>query len=375
MSPWFYAIAALMLAAALACVAVPLLRAGRGAGRARAPFVATLVLVFALPLAAIGLYVVFGTPQALQSQPTNGMDLATATAELRSKLQREPNHPEGWVLLAQAYSSMGNLDDARDAFGQALKLKPDDPDIMVAYAESQAQARPDHRIEGQSRALLERAVALQPDHQRGLWLLGISDYQLGRYEDASAHWQHLLKLLPTDSKLASTVNAQIAMAQARAQGKTQQQAEALAQTAAAQGGTAGRADDDANADANAKPTDSAASTKPVALKVEVKLDPKLASEVSSSDTLFVFARAVDGPRMPLAVARLRASSLPANVTLTNAMAMAPQLKLSMFPRAQVFARISKSGDALPHPGDLESQPVQVATDAKQAVVLTIDRVH
>ena len=138
MNVWFYAIAALMLAAALACAAVPLLRAGRRAGRARAPFVLALALVFALPLAAIGLYALYGSPGALQPQATGSMDLAGAAAELHAKLQRQPNHPEGWILLAQAYTSMGKLDDARDAFGQALKLKPDDPDIMVAYAEADA---------------------------------------------------------------------------------------------------------------------------------------------------------------------------------------------------------------------------------------------
>ncbi|MBS0431396.1 MAG: tetratricopeptide repeat protein, partial [Proteobacteria bacterium] len=230
MNLWFYAIAALMLVAALACVAAPLLRAGRRAGRARAPFVLALALVFALPLAAIGLYVLFGAPQALQPRPANAVDLAQATDELRARLQSSPDHPEGWVLLAQAYASMGRLNDARDAFGQALKLKPGDPDLMVAYVEADAQARTDHRIDDESRKLLERALTLQPDHQRGLWLLGISDYQLGRFGEAASHWQRLLALLPPDSKLASAVSAQIAMAmaQARAQGKTQEQAEALA---------------------------------------------------------------------------------------------------------------------------------------------------
>lgn len=369
MSLWFYVIAALMLAAALACAAVPLLRAGRRAGRARAPFVLALALVFTLPLAAIGLYALFGAPQALQPQAANGgMDLAQTATELRAKLQASPDHPEGWVLLGQAYALMGRLTEARDAFGQALKLKPNDPDIMVAYAEADAQARADHHIEGQSRTLLERAVTLQPDHQRGLWLLGISDYQLGRYDEAVAHWQQLSKLLQPDSKLAVAVNAQIAMAQARAQGKTQAEAEALARTTASQAAaTAVPTAQDAvrNGDVPAS----------VTLKVQVRLDSKLASKMSPSDTLFVFARAIDGPSMPLAVARLPATSLPQTVTLTDAMAIRPQLKLSSFPRVQVYARISKSGDALPHAGDLESQPVQVATAAKQLVVLTIDHVH
>ncbi|MBS0431763.1 MAG: hypothetical protein JSS21_05085 [Proteobacteria bacterium] len=111
------------------------------------------------------------------------------------------------------------------------------------------------------------------------------------------------------------------------------------------------------------------------LVINVKLDPKLASKVAPNDTLFVYARAVEGPPMPLAVARIRASSLPSTVTLTDAMAMTPQRKLSSFPQVEVVARISPSGDALPHAGDLESAPVQTATRAQQPIVLTIDRVH
>ena len=381
MNIWFFVIAALMLAAALICVLLPLVRVGRRHGQARLPFVLALLIAFALPLVAIGLYAWIGTPDALRAPvaDTGKMDFAQATAELRAKLQRSPNHPEGWLLLGQAYAAMSRPADARDAYGYALKLKPDDPDIMIAYAEADAQARTDHRLDGKTRKLLERAVALAPDHQRGLWLLGISDYQLGHFNDALAHWRHLLALLQPGSSIAAAVNGQIAMAQARAQGKTQSEAAAIAQAAAAQAASAASAGaTDANAEvgaanpANAEATGAPAS---VALKVQVQLDPKLAGKVSPDDTLFVYARAINGPPMPLAVARLKASSLPASVALTDAMAMTPQLKLSSFPRVQVSARISKSGNAMPQSGDLEAQPVQVASDARQPVALVIDRVR
>jgi cytochrome c-type biogenesis protein CcmH len=373
---WFFVIAALMLAAALLCVLLPLVRVGRRNGRARAPFVLSLLIALLLPPVALGLYAWVGTPSALNAPAadTGKLDFAQATAELRAKLQRSPNHPEGWLLLGQAYTAMNRPADARDAYGYALKLKPDDADIMVAYAEADAQASTDHRIEGKSRKLLERAVALAPDHQRGLWLLGISDYQLGHFDDAVAHWKHLLGLLQTGSNIANAVDAQIAMAQARAQGRTQAQAEAIAQAVAAK--AAPTAATDVNSETGANNTDPAAGTvAPVALRVQVKLDPKLAGKVAPGDTLFVYARAINGAPMPLAVARLKASALPASVTLTDAMAMTPQLKLSAFPRVQVSARISKSGNAMPQPGDLEAQPVQAATDAKQPVVMTIDHVN
>jgi cytochrome c-type biogenesis protein CcmH len=121
-------------------------------------------------------------------------------------------------------------------------------------------------------------------------------------------------------------------------------------------------------------TPSTAATSTVALNVTVKLDPELAAKVQPADTLFVFARAVDGPAMPLAVARMKASELPAKVTLTDAMAMTPATTLSKFPKVSVAARISKSGNAMPQAGDLESEPVEVATDSHAPVALTIDKV-
>lgn len=381
MNIWFFVIAALMLAAALICVLLPLVRSGRRNGRTRMPFIVALLIAFALPPVALGLYAWIGTPGALNAPTadTGKLDFAQATAELRAKLQHSPNHPEGWMLLGQAYTAMNRGADARDAYGYALKLKPDDPDIMVALAEADAQTRTDHRLSGNTRKLLERAVALAPDHQRGLWLLGISDYQLGHFDDAMAHWKHLLTLLQPGSSIAAAVEGQIAMAQARAQGKTQAQAQAIAQTVAAQAApptpaapTDVNAESANTADANSADANTQAS---VAMKIEVKLDPEFAGKVSPDDTLFVYARAINGPPMPLAVARLKASSLPASVTLTDAMAMTPQLKLSSFPRVQVSARISKSGDAMPHSGDLEAQPVQVTTNAKQPVALVIDRVR
>ncbi|HET6907167.1 MAG TPA: tetratricopeptide repeat protein [Rhodanobacteraceae bacterium] len=376
MNIWFFVLAALMLAAALICVLLPLVRAGRRNGRTRMPFILSLLIAFALPPVALGLYAWIGTPSALNAPAadTGKLDFAQATAELRAKLQRSPGHPEGWLLLGQAYTAMNRPADARDAFGYALKLKPDDPDIMVAFAEADAQARSDHRIEGDSRKLLERAIALAPDHQRGLWLLGISDYQLGHFDDALAHWKRLLTLLQPGSSIATAVDGQIAMAQARAQGKTQAEAEVIAQAVAAQAAPAAATSVGTESRTTSAKTDADATTS-VALKVDVKLDPKLAGKVSPGETLFVYARAVNGPPMPLAVARLKASALPASVTLTDAMAMTPQLKLSSFPRVQVSARISKSGNAMPQSGDLEAQPVQVASDAKQPVALTIDRVR
>ena len=352
MTTRFLVIAAIMVVAALACVLVPMLRSARREGRPRAPFVLALLLALMTPPVVLGLYLMVGTPQALQPAIAGETGLAEATGQLRASLARNPGDAHGWALLAQAYSALDQPQQALDALDHLLKLKPDDPDAMVAWAEARAESSPSHRIDDSSRDKLQRALQIDPGHQRALWLLGISDFQRGRYADATTRWKTLLPLLQPGSKVAVAVQQELAEAEARA-GGTQPAALATADPA---------------------PAASAVAPAGVALTVSVKLAPDLASKVQPGDTLFVFARAVDGPPMPLAVARLKASELPAKVTLTDAMAMTPAMTLSKFPKVSVAARISKSGDAMPQTGDLESAPVEVATRSHAPVALTIDKV-
>jgi cytochrome c-type biogenesis protein CcmH len=351
----FLVIAAIMVVVALACVLVPMLRAARREGRPRAPFLLALLLALVVPPAVLAMYLAIGTPQALQPVTLGERaDLAEATAQLQASLAKKPGDAQGWALLAQAYAAMGQPQQALEALDHLLKLKPDDPDAMVAWAEARAETSSSHRIDDASRDKLQRALQIDPGHQRALWLLGISDFQRGQYADAASQWKTLLPLLQPGSKVAVAVQQELAEAEARARGGTQ-----TAELAAADPAPA---------------ASSAAATRTVALTVSVKLAPDLASKVQPGDTLFVFARAVDGPPMPLAVARLKASELPATVTLTDAMAMTPAMTLSKFPKISVTARISKSGEAMPQAGDLESAPAEVATDSHAPVALTIDKV-
>lgn len=355
MTTRFLIIAAVMVVAALACVLVPMLRTARRNGTPRAPFVLALLLALATPPIVLGAYLVIGTPQALQPAPVdNHADLADATEQLKASLARKPGDAQGWALLAQAYSALGQPQQALGALDHLLKLKPDDPDAMVAWVEASAETDPGHHIDDASRAKLQRALQIDPSHQRALWLLGISDFQRQQYASAAKHWKTLLPLLQPGSKVATTVQQELAQAEAHAGGSADTTLAAV--------------------DPAPSSTSGAAASSDVALKVTVKIDPKLADKVRHGDTLFVFARAVDGPPMPLAVARLRAFALPAKVTLTDAMAMTPQRTISKFAKVEVTARISKTGNAMPQAGDLEAAPVQVATDTRAPITLTINRV-
>ncbi len=409
--PLFLILAALMLAAALAFVLPPLLRGGskptNAAGEARRllglldeshrsgilsdaeyaakraelgerlvgaldaptpsrrgfPFAVAIALL--LPALAIALYRIVGTPAALapdalttaQAPTDHQQDMTQAIENLATKLKQNPDDAEGWALLGRAYEATQQFAQARDALAHAYALAKGDPDTAVAYAESLALASDSRRIEGKPRQILETALKAAPDNQRGLWLLGIGEYQEKQYDAAIATWQHLLTVLPKDSDVGPSVQQQIARAQAERDGKP---------LPAEETGTA-----------SAVPVETTSMAAPAdgpQLHVEVSLDPKLADKLAPGDVLFVYAKAANGPPMPLAIQRMEASKLPVTVTLTDGMGMLPSMKLSQFPQVIIGARVSKSGNALPQSGDMQtiSKPLSISTTAP--IKLTIDQV-
>ena len=368
--------------------------------RTRAAFNAAIAVAFVVPIAAIVLYRVVGDPRALDpasipppaaaaGDEHGGQGMDQAIASLAAKLKQNPNDAEGWALLGRAYLETQHFPEARDALKHAHELATGDPDVAVAYAEAMTLAGESHRLEGEARALIEAALKTDPKNQRGLWLLGIADYQDRKFDDAIARWNELLAQLPKDAPVAASVKNQIARAEAERDGR-----EPPPQIAAA-GSGGGETDAGSGMPATSAPAANAGTTPGAAaaatgsamqaagngaaggtgakLTVEVKLDPKLQAQVAPGDTLFVYAKAASGPPMPLAIQRLTASQLPATVVLTDGMGMLPSMKLSQFPQVIVGARISKSGNAIAQSGDLQtvSKPLDVAATAP--IALTIDQ--
>jgi len=344
----FYLIAVAMVALALALLLLPILRTGRRQGRPRSAFFFALGIALVLPISAGALYLVVGTPQALNGVP-KAFDINQALTDLRAQLKQNPANVRGWAVLAQATMALKQPAEARDAWDHVLKLAPDATAAMQGWAEADMATRPDHLLEGRALDLLHRALELHPDSQQALWLIGIGQYQHAQYAEAVATWKKLEPLLQPGSSVAQSVAAQITEAETRA---------GIAPTA----------------EPASEPT---AATTPhaAALRVEVSLAPVLKNKLQPGDQLFVFARAVSGPGMPLAVVKLDAGKLPVATTLTDAMAMAPALKLSSVARVVVEARISHSGRPIAQPGDLEGSAGIIDTDRTTPITLTIDKVH
>ena len=342
--------------------------------RTRTGFIAALVVALVLPSMAILLYRQVGSPQALDpsnliantSDEGHATNLEAAIVQLAEKMKQDPDNAEGWALLGRAYKSTQRFTEARDALKHAHDLVPEDADLMVDYAESIVFSSSDRRIQGEALTLIDRAIEKNPQNQKGLWLAGIADSQAGKYDDAVKKWNALLQLLEPGSDVATSIRDQIAQAEALRDGKP-----LPAKTSAPSASNASTSSTAESASSNSNQT---SDTTGAHIAVEVALDPKLKDKVSPGDTLFVFAKAASGPPMPLAIAKLTAAQLPASVTLTDAMSMVPNMKISAFAQIVVGARISKSGQAIAQSGDLQTLSTPLPNTRSDPVMLTIDQV-
>jgi cytochrome c-type biogenesis protein CcmH len=213
----FFVVVALMVLLAIAVVAVPLLRRSRQQRRSRRVFAVALFVIVAVPLATLGLYAKIGTPTTLDgvaAQPP-AVTIDQALADLRAHLAQQPDDLQGWLLLAQTTTAMHQPAAARDAYDHVLKIDAGNTDAMVGWAEADSMLQTDHVIGERARQLLQQAVDKQPDNQRGLWLLGIGQFQHNEFADAAATWRHLLPLLQPGSAVAGAVADQIKAADAR----------------------------------------------------------------------------------------------------------------------------------------------------------------
>lgn len=307
---------------------------------------AALGMAFAVIVIAGSLYVMVGTPRALDAaQHRTAETLEGAVAQLEAELRSNPQQPEGWRLLGRAYASQGRTQEARDAFAQGVKFAPDDPELLVAAAESRALADANRRFDDQAIGLLRRALEQQPMHQRARWFLGIAQRQAGQPAEAAKTWEPLLAIVETDT--AAPLRAQIDSARAEA-GLPPLQGNATAPEAS-------------TAEASR-------------LEIVVEIAPSLRDQLREGDVLFVMARQRGGPPMPVAAKRLAARNFPLSLTLGDADSLMPTLKLSQVRDVELLARVSRGGSAERAKGDLESPPIAARADADAPHRLRIERI-
>ncbi|CAD84682.1 MAG TPA: c-type cytochrome biogenesis protein CcmI [Nitrosomonas europaea] len=342
--------------------------------------VAGIIVTLVIPLAAIYLYLVIGDTRGLlpQSQLANAtqfsqngaggeeghIDISSMVESLAARLRENPEDIEGWVMLGRSYAIMERFDDASATYAKLVQMVPDNPQFLSDYADMLAMIN-NGSLLGKPAEMITRALAIDPNFPKALALAGTLEFEQDKFDQAVAYWERLLSAIPADSRLHKSVSDSIVQAKSlamRSKGES-------APVQLAQNSNVGT---DATAGSSSAEKQEISAGVP-SISGSVTLDPSLADKVSPDDTLFVFARASQGPKMPLAILRLNARDIPVSFKLDDNMAMTPAMKLSSFPEVVVGARISKTGQAIPASGDLEghSDPVKIGDGE---VSITIDHV-
>lgn len=347
----FWLLCLSLVALTVALLIAPFLRRKAPGG-----MVTPALIALGAPVAAVALYLLVGTPEALDYRPpaeapAQQQHMEQATDALARRLQQEPDNLEGWLLLGRARVSLGQPGRAVAAFEQARRLAPNNAAVLVHLAQAMGYAN-DYNLTGEPAVLLTQAAQLAPQDEKALWYAGIAEYQGGDFAAAAAYWQRLLPLLEPGSEVARTVAQQLE----DAQGRAAVQSEAGSLTAPSR---------------QPAPV-TRASQSQVAIRVSVSLAPELAPAVAPDDALFVFARAASGPPMPLAVERHRASELPLTLVLDETDSMTGARTLADAGEFVVVARVSKSGTAIGQAGDLEGRSPPLRLPQPGVVEIVID---
>jgi cytochrome c-type biogenesis protein CcmH len=275
-------------------------------------------------------------------------------AKLAERMEKQPPgnvaDTEGWVMLGRSYAVMQRYPEASRAFARALQLMPGDAQILVDQADVLAMQQGGN-LQGEPLRLIEQALQNNPSNLKGLALAGTAAFERKDYAGAIGYWSRARAAAPPEGEFTRSLEQSLADARAAAGGSVAPAAPVAAAASAAAPKAPGAA----------------------SISGRVSLAQALAARLGPGDTLFVFARAAEGPRMPLAILKRTGADLPLSFTLDDGMAMAPELKLSGFANVVVGARLSKSGNAMPQSGDLEglSAPLAGRSSGIEIVIDTV----
>jgi cytochrome c-type biogenesis protein CcmH len=340
-------------ASTLAAASAPVQAGVPTAPPARAPRrLVTAVTVFVLAFGLAG-YAAMGNRAGLRVGPGERGEVAAASpadqqadaktmvAQLEERLKAQPDDAEGWQMVARSYSIMGRHADAVKAYQRLVALKPQDAQALADLADATAMIN-GRTLEGEPERLILQAVKLDPSNVKALALAGTLAFNRSDFKKAVSYWEQAVAKAEPGSGYVQQLTGALEEARQRA-------------------GLPPAAGSAANV-AEAPPADLvAAAASPASIRGRVTLRGSLKDRVSPDDTVFIFARAPTGSRMPLAILRKKVSDLPLEFTLDDSLAMSPAARLSSTQQVVVGARVSKSGNAAPGPGDLQalSAPVSV----------------
>ncbi len=299
------------------------------------------LLVLLLPALSVVLYFHLADPEAIQkveAQQAKQETLAKVKnmiPQLVERLKQNPTDLQGWLMLGKTYKYLEQFPQAAQVFGKLNQLQPNNVEVMLNYAELLALTH-DGQLSGEPAALALKAVQLEPDNSDALWMAGMVKAEAGEAAEAVAFWQKLAALLPVDSPAQPQIRQMIA-------------------------------------EVGSQPAASAKVEITTNIHVMVDLDAKVKDQAQAQQTVFIYAQALNGPKMPLAIVRKQVADLPLSVDLNDTLAMQPNMRLADFKQLRIVARISKTGNAMSQAGDFIGTVELSVPPSEQAVSIVINQ--
>lgn len=276
-----------------------------------------------------------------QGEPLSQNELQAFALGLRTKLANSGDDAVAWMLLGRVAMSLNDYTMAKQAFDKALQMNPDNNNVLVNYSQVLLVEGSETSM-NQAAKMLSKVLQSDPSNIDAISLLALIAYERKDWVEAKTAFEVLLSTMTDSDPRYNMISQRIS--------------EIDVQLSAVQ-----------------QPVNNVTSGPRLAITVTIA-DSLLAS-VPENATLFVFAKAVDGPKMPLAVEKLTDFYLPLVVTLDDSMAMMPNLKLSNFDQVVVTARISIDNSVTVSAGELEGQSQPIAlTGSVQNQTVEISRV-
>jgi len=314
----------------------------------RQPGLALLISVF-IPMLAFLVYMQLGmhastemqhaqvqTQSQPQQQNTAIVSVEEMTRSLAARLQQQGGSQEEWSMLGRAYKHIGQYVLAAEAFAEAVKINPT---VQLMLEQSEALALGNNQsFTPQATELVMRALEMEPDNVNVLWFAGVAEFQAGNYRNSIEHLSRLSAQAQQDKEINRSLRLYVDKARNAliAAGEAMPTTDEILGTPAASSKVA-------------------AATAGASVQVKIDINDEVRSRFSAGDTVFVYAKAAAGPKMPLAAQRLTLAQLPATVTLDDSMAMMEGMNMSAFGSVVVSARVSTTGSAIAKAGDYIGQ--------------------
>lgn len=352
----------------------------------RHPALALTISVF-IPMLAMLLYLDLGMHNASeesfvasQQQAVSGQQQADEqpsveemTKQLEAKIEKDGGSVQEWIMLGRAHKYMGANEQAARAFAVALEQDENNAQLMLELAE--VLALNNERVFSEdSRALVLKAYDLEPNNANVLWFAGVAEFQQGNHHKAIDHLTQLLPMAGGEEEVMKSIVAIVAKSRQAliAAGEDMPELEQIlgikgmmAEAQAAEAAAMRPAADDSTV------VDTASGAR---IQVSVDVSDQVKQKFDANDIVFVYAKAKQGPRMPLAAERITMAALPTTIVLDDSMAMVEGMNLSAFDELVISARVTKTGSAIAQSGDFIGQVDVKGKKADTILNIVIDTV-